>query len=42
MFIGFVDSMDDQLKYPNIDVVMDANGTTLKRHVKQVRTVSCD
>lgn len=42
MFLGHIDLMEDQLRYPNSDCVLDEGGTVLKRHVPHARVVSCD
>lgn len=41
MFLGHVDLIVEQMDFPNVDVVMDDSGTTLKREVRSSREVSC-
>lgn len=42
MFLGHVEVMDDLVRYPNVDVVLDDAGTILSRRVRMGRTVGCD
>lgn len=42
MFLGYVDLIEDQIEYPNLDVKLDEGGTTLRRRVYHERVVSCD
>ena len=42
MFLGYVDLSDDFLTQPNVDSILDQEGTLLKRCVRHTRVVSCD
>ena len=42
MFLAHVDLIADQIAYPNMDIVLDASGTCLKRLSADTHTVSCD
>ena len=42
MFLGHIDLMEDRLRYPNTNTVLDDGGTVLQRHVPNTRVVSCD
>ena len=43
MFLGHVESLlENQLSYPNSDVVLDRGGTTLYRRSRQAADVDCD
>lgn len=42
MYLTHVDLTVHQLEYPNKDVVLDENGTLLRRDVRFERCVSCD
>lgn len=42
MFLGHVDLVEDQVRFPNTDTVLDDAGTTLYRYAPATRVVSCD
>ena len=42
MFLGYVDLISDQKHHGNVDLVLDASGTILRRHARTARTVTCD
>jgi DNA-directed RNA polymerase subunit N (RpoN/RPB10) len=42
MFLGHVDLLEDQLRHPNVDRVLDEGGTVLRRHAEGERTVACN
>ena len=42
MFLSYVDLIAEQKTYPCVDVVLDSNGTVLKRKVSHTRTLQCD
>lgn len=42
MFLGHIDLVEDQMRYPNKDCALDDGGTVLKMHAPHVRVVSCD
>ena len=42
MFLGHIDLLEDQLRFPNRDAILDESGTVLKRHAPNPRVVSCD
>ena len=43
MLVTHVDSLvENQLDYPNTNVVLDRGGTTLYRHCRHAHDISCD
>ena len=42
MFLGYVDTTTDMLRYPNVDLVMDGGATVLRRNVRFAREAPCD
>ena len=42
MFLGHADLLEDQLRHPNVDAVLDDGGTVLQRKAVGTRVVACD
>jgi DNA-directed RNA polymerase subunit N len=42
MFLGYVDLVQDQTAFPNLDRVLDDSGATLQRLAREHRSVACD
>ena len=42
MFLGYVDLTTEQMRYANVDVVLDEAGTTLWRETRGEHVVPCD
>ena len=42
MFLGYVDLTTEQMRYANVDVVLDEAGTTLRRETRGEHVVPCD
>jgi DNA-directed RNA polymerase subunit N (RpoN/RPB10) len=42
MFLGHTNLINEQMKYANLDKVIDKEGTVFHRNIKFERIVSCD
>ena len=42
MFLSYVDLVTQQMRFPNVDTVLDETGTVLRRLCTHERVVSCE